>query len=142
MNKALKLSCIKGLPVRVVRSFKASLWATGLARGNLSNQSPFGARHALPVPLHTRSSTSLVLHFCTRKQPAPPPSAGEAVKLRTHSGHAGAVRRRVPHPPLLAQARQPEAPHLQVCVHVWPSSGGAETGPWPRYDLLGVRQQG
>lgn len=24
MNKALKLSCTKGLPVRVVRSFKAS----------------------------------------------------------------------------------------------------------------------
>ncbi len=24
MNKALKLSCVKGLPVRVVRSFKAS----------------------------------------------------------------------------------------------------------------------
>ena len=26
MNKALKLSCIKGLPVRVVRSFKVSTW--------------------------------------------------------------------------------------------------------------------
>ncbi len=29
MNKALKLSCTKGLPVRVVRSFKASLLAGG-----------------------------------------------------------------------------------------------------------------
>ena len=141
MNKALKLSCIKGLPVRVVRSFKASLWATGLARGKLSNQSPYWHTTcpACPPP-HTLQSQPSSAY--TNRQPAPSPNAGEAVELRTHGGHAGAVRRCVPHPPLLAQARQPEAPHLQVCVHVWPSSGGAETGPWPRCDLLGVRQQG
>jgi len=33
MNKALKLSCIKGLPVRVVRSFKASAMYPPLAQG-------------------------------------------------------------------------------------------------------------
>lgn len=128
MNKALKLSCTKGLPVRVVRSFKArplihTPRAT-LACCNLPLPPPHIAK--APMALHQPCFTHLASLACPPRLPTclpnlccspPGPCAGEAVCLRPHPGHPRALRRHLPHRQVLAHQGQAgvlrRRPHAQ-----------------------------
>lgn len=116
MNKALKLSCTKGLPVRVVRSYKVGwrgvevgLWECFLGSFDWPNLTHEARRDSgSPKPTLT-----IRLNPCA----SPSSVAGEALGVRPRGGDPRAVRRRVPHRPLLAQAGRAGPPHVPLPLH-------------------------
>jgi hypothetical protein len=122
MNKALKLSCTKGLPVRVVRSFKAS------AQQRPAQHNRGLASFAVAVCVRTPAFTALL------QEPSstclPPAPAGEALCIRPHPGDPRALRRHLPHRKVLAHKGQAGA--MTAAQHAGQRRQAGVAGPGVR----------